>query len=925
MNRWTVLFLVALLCATVVLGCSGKSSITDPVTPDLSASVDPASNSQTHLWGYYDVIIDIETQTVEVVSDRTVMFTANVVQFLNGSPVNLSFNILDTPIGPDYIDVNIDVTIRHPFPGMPGYNGYDVRGVFIGDASGSLNYNGDCEYAVHGTDQFMAENDGYTRWFNPDEFTNPGLFGYTPGMFESAGFNGDATINPYRYFADGLGTNADVFQFLINTNEDGVFSSGSVNTRNYYLRFPNSKGVAYGYAVTANWVSEFPLDHPANAPEALACDCTQTPDVYYIDGTTNGGDIVLDFSLFGWHDNPSDIYIESNVLTTAYQLNTTEIIPVGGNDVFSTWHVEVPADNVGGLEGNEYWVIAEYDDLDYENEYGILNTAAPDLVAAFFRFDLFVLDVLPCTDPILDHMDPATGYIDGALDDAEIIGDEFEAGSDLACYLTDGVTTVPGTDVTWVDAQTVTADFDFGAAGADVGWYDLYFTDGDGCEVVLEDALEVMEVDWPIEVASGNNYHVSKFIEDSNGVYHIMSSYDVNPTSGPWQMHWFHSEDGGLTWTAEGNIWPVGSAYGTCSTTGHLLAADDNGGVYFVTGGSSYRSYLCYLDTDSLGEPSTWETTDWSSKAITYYSGRAPVYWALEVSPDGAIFCYARHYSWPVYNRYIYATSWANIPPTGSGMTFPSYIAGLGSIQEQLSSAARGIVWNPDTETFFLAIGGRWNNYYCGAYVLEYNPTGNTFTYRSSFEFLFSSVSGLGWYNDIYYGDLTIDSNDNIHWVYVTTWPNPPTMPYTRQKNEFVMNYGTNQSGSWVEEEPINDPSTTYRFPNVLNYPDPRNYYRPGYINLVVNSNDDLIMTWKKCNNDPEFMASVNDTSGGSFPDPSVLMDTTGDQVIYQGPQGEAVGTSGEVALTFTGLPYVGAPGRGALYFVITDGETPFD
>ena len=150
-------------------------------------------------------------------------------------------------------------------------------------------------------------------------------------------------------------------------------------------------------------------------------------------------------------------------------------------------------------------------------------------------------------------------------------------------------------------------------------------------------------------------------------------------------------------------------------------------------------------------------------------------------------------------------------------------------------------------------------------------------------------------------------------------------MPYTRQKNEFIMNYGTNQSGSWVEEEPINDPSTVYRFPNVLNYPDPRNAYRPGYINLVVNSSDDLIMTWKKCNNDPEFMAAVNDTSGGSFPDPSVLMDTTGDQVIYQGPQGEAVGTSGEIALTFTGLPYVDAPGRGALYFVLTDGETPFD
>ena len=54
-------------------------------------------------------------------------------------------------------------------------------------------------------------------------------------------------------------------------------------------------------------------------------------------------------------------------------------------------------------------------------------------------------------------------------------------------------------------------------------------------------------------------------------------------------------------------------------------------------------------------------------------------------------------------------------------------------------------------------------------------------------------------------------------------------------------------------------------------------------------------------------------------------MDTIGDQVIYQGPQGKAVGDSGEVARTFTGLPYVGAPGRGTLYFTLTDGVTVID
>ena len=819
---------------------------------------------------------------------------------------------------------------------MPQFNGYDVKGVFIGDGLVNLEHNSDLQYAVPGVDQTMMDDpveddgggpDGYTRWFNRSEFYEPGILGYTTGIFASKDYNGTATLNPYKYFADGLSANAELWSFLLNTSNDGVFSTGKTNTRNYYIRFPDSKGVLFSYAVVASW--DGPETHPANAPESPCVIADIQEDLYWIDDSNWGGDLILDIGIFDYYypltvTQPEfSIIVEADFIGGPYALDSDEMIPTDPLAPYWNFHVEIPATDLTQNGLDEFWIMIEYPGNDYENDFGFNNSAGTDVLTAYSRQDVYIADEPYCTDPIVYGMDPDFGYVDSSYSDVTIDGDEFEDGSNLGCYLTDGTTDVIGTNVTWVDSQTVTSDFDF--TGAAEGDYDLYFTDGDGCEVVLEGAFNLVEVIWPVTVHSGNNFHISKFIEDSNGVFHIIASYDVNPTSGPWQMHWFHSEDGGVNWTDEGNLWPVSGATGTCSTTGHVFAVDGDGGVYFVTGGTAYASYLCYLDTASLGDPSTWDASDWVSKRVTYYGGRAPVYWALEVTPAGEIFVYARHYSTAYYNRWVYATSWSVLPSVQTGNIFPSYISGLGTLQEQLTSAANGIVFNPDSETFFLGIGGRWNTYTCGAYLLEFTPP-STFSYCSDFHYTFAGTGGLGYYNDIYYGDVCLDADNNVHWVYVTTWPNPATQYYSRQKNEFVMNYGTNQSGSWVTEEPINAPSTTYRFPNVNNYPDPRAYYRPGYLNLVADSDDDLIMTWKRNNTDPDFMGAINDTSGGAFDDPpNQLMASDSGLAIYQGPQGEAYGNAGQVALTFTGKPTPTSPGRGALYFLMTDGETPFD
>ena len=93
---------------------------------------------------------DIPELTAVAVPDRDAMFAVDVVQFLNNKAANLTFHVNGTPVGGGYVDVDIDVSITHPFSNMPQYDGYDVRGIFIGSGSKTLSYNGKLRYASHG-------------------------------------------------------------------------------------------------------------------------------------------------------------------------------------------------------------------------------------------------------------------------------------------------------------------------------------------------------------------------------------------------------------------------------------------------------------------------------------------------------------------------------------------------------------------------------------------------------------------------------------------------------------------------------------------------------------------------------------------------------------------------------------------------------
>lgn len=449
MRFYTLAILIILVAA---IGCSGSESPVIPVqnANQISKEKDAGNLHGPQLWEFYEAIVNLDDGTIEFVEDRTAMFAANVVNFLNNNPNGLQTAINSITPGPGYVDVDVDVTIVHPL-NVASYDGYDVAGVFIGNGSSPLKYNGNMIAPANGVDQVLLNSDGYTRWYNPGEFQVPGLFGYTIGNYASPGYNGSATLNGYKYFGQGLNGTGDLWAYLTSNGSDvGSFLHGTSNTRNYLIRFPvPNPDVVFNYAVIANWGGQDPSDHPAHAIEPVAVDVTQTPDVYYVNDSDFGGSIKLDLSVYAWGAESTggaidyyDIVIESNVLDTPYTLNDTEMVPVGSGEHYFDFHVEIPVDIVQATDGNEFWVLLPVPGQNYSNSFGVPNDAAADTLTAAFRFELNVLDgPIDNTPPTCDLQVvtslPAEGWDSGVPVAFDATGSSDPDPGDMISYAWD--------------------------------------------------------------------------------------------------------------------------------------------------------------------------------------------------------------------------------------------------------------------------------------------------------------------------------------------------------------------------------------------------------------------------------------------------------------------------------------------------------
>ena len=401
MNRWVTLLAIVVIAGVITFGCSkGKDA---PTVPVVDTQATPASDSArmgtgTSLLGYYDIYFDIEAGTFEAVANRSAAFTLNIVPFLNmmTDPLyGITFgSIVIYDDDPSILGVDVEFKVHHPFPGIDQYDAYDLLGVIIGNGSETLSYRG-LEVPERGTDLWMKNADGYTRWFNPVDFTTELIFGYAPGGYQN--LKGDAQLNPYKYYAKGLSKDEDVWQFLNGTNNDGLFTSGSGRTME--LEFPMPPvgiGIAFGYAVVVAWEEQGPTGPytPYHLTEAIAASVNVTPDIWYdSDEGNSGGDLILDADLFAWEIQPSKILIESSVLDGVKEFDA-ELCGQPLNEHVSTYHVEATTKSLDSGEGHYFWVMAEYTNHDYSNDMPEIPHASGPL-AAFFRYDLQILDENP--------------------------------------------------------------------------------------------------------------------------------------------------------------------------------------------------------------------------------------------------------------------------------------------------------------------------------------------------------------------------------------------------------------------------------------------------------------------------------------------------------------------------------------------------
>lgn len=632
-----LLFSICSILIIFVLGCSGGSS---PVLPDDSPSPELSKaavndGSGRILWGIWDVRINPDTMTAEVTPLREASFTANVTRFMQPplSPVHMvSFSIRpasDPAIG--YF--NVDVALRHPFPGLNMYNGFDVRGILLSD--GSITGDHDSGVLRAGEDDtHLANADGYTRWWNYQEFTSyESMFGATRGKLAPPN-QPTATVNPYKYFALGLDPRSPVTD--LDFSGRGFFPTvPGVHTRNYeiYFKMDGPQVVFdFQYAVDASWEEPDPSYEPeypqdafslnANCREAFNLSVSDAGSTaYYIDPTDNGGEVVLDIEVYDWQsmENPdgvpgevSGLWLEGDILGGAVDVLPSATILPGSSIVSSVYEVTLGSLNLtrAGVE-TLFCTVENASPDSYEPQIpGGSGFSYPSAhLAAYFTVETVISGEAPGVEPTVLSIDPDWGYVDEIYTDVLITGEDFDPACTVRLEFEPGIV-INGENVEWIDETSIEADFDL--TGAELGLYDVIVTNAPGYEGSLEEGFEVKEyvpAIWP--TTQGN----------------IANTGYVEGLSGPSGTH------GAPTWTVQ---------YTDCDKGNSLPVFVSDDTAFFTI---AYN----YLDTNHLPAVAVdldTHTVKWT-KIINYDSHSSLV--VKGISEDGSVVLVR---DWPSSNSY---------------------------------------------------------------------------------------------------------------------------------------------------------------------------------------------------------------------------------------------------------------------------------
>ena len=297
----------------LVIGCG-----TNPSSPSLDNPLEetPGKSPATinhSLLGYYGLAIDTSVPEINVFPLRSQDLHLNITNIINAT-MGLGIAIVPGETNLATGLIVFDMTFTHPFPLNPEFSAFDMKGIMITPGSMAV---GDLVLADYDETRVLNA-DGYSRWWNPTEFTTPGIFGYSDGLIATGTpLELSATVNPYKLFADVLlaeDTLSPVSSEPVDSpNGRAIFNAGVSNTRRYEMQFEMNPDIQliFGYAIDACWdvpdpnpPSSIPSDFPiaANSNEAFRIAMGEVENTLYYDNDagSGGGNLILNINIQDW-------------------------------------------------------------------------------------------------------------------------------------------------------------------------------------------------------------------------------------------------------------------------------------------------------------------------------------------------------------------------------------------------------------------------------------------------------------------------------------------------------------------------------------------------------------------------------------------------------------------------------------------------
>lgn len=789
------------MMSVIIMGCGSPELPVNPSTailPDNTVKSANVGANNRLLWGLWHVSLNARSMEASIVPIRGAMFTCNVTQFMQPpiSPVNM----VSIAVVPGSDPVNgyfiVDVSLKHPFPGMNQYNGFDVRGIFMSDGSLASEHDPTAIRAGEG-ESVLLNPDGFTRFWNPTEFTSYNkIFGFTHGKLAPPNLP-TSTINPYKYFCDGLGVTDPVEN--LDATKRGFFTSGSTNKRRYEIKFKMDGPKVifdFNYAVDASWSPPDPSYAPSYPQDAFEISANVAEPyhmtfkdagstAWYVNSGNWGGEFKFALEIFdrqapfnpdGVFGEIAAIWLESSALIHPVDVLASAVVLPGNTTVSSIFEVSLGSLDLNSSGPVEFLATIESrKPSTYEPQVAGGNLFAyPNApLAAYFTFKANVLNSPPATIKILKPNG----------------GETLIAGGKYTITWDPG--TVTGTIFLEYSKDNFVSDVHLIASGEpNDGSYEWANIPDDPSTTVRarvsstsnpaindksDGDFSIIKAQWPTEpvlVDPDHPVYATRFAVDSNGRVHAL--YTDNQ-----KIWWSYSDDYGNSWT---NIDP---AIYTVPAN-HILysweiAMDAAGNYVYALFNETdhhpsniYDPSKCYaavkagrLDITNLS--AGWEiVTMW--ELTTGYDGRQNFSGAqISVTNEGKIMTtgilYAGTGDFRQYFSYI--QSWSGV--AGAQMldmfnycengsqtyTYPRYTI-------HLVHDSQGL--------FYFTTGGNFNDYNSsngygtdyGNTILRYDPAVGrwrfiqTSHHDASVQYWLTEARGLA-----------IDPNDNLHWVFL--------------------------------------------------------------------------------------------------------------------------------------------------------------